>query len=377
MRKLAVFLFFLSIACTGFYFASGIILEQASDRAIDYITQNIKIPNLEYSRPLYRSVKLSSFNAVTWKFVSFDANMVRNEVLKTAEDISIIIGEVTISLESLSERTIILSAKRLSAVAKERGAPSATSNITGSGDRMESGDLKVEIKLQGLGMTDVIRQVRNLTEELHKFSTLGVTKIPVSFSALEMFEIQGKSCTVRFLVEQKGDEYRLVMDRDDLKKIASASPGQKPNPVEIELIAYNPIKAPMLLRIRDKASTTASLAHKQDRKIPEDAYRHTLWSYLLTKMYGEEFAKEVTDAHEASMDEEEIKKGDHLNWNISSYQDLNNNAVGRSYAKMGYPESSILERVLTDRAIIRDEEMATRYNASDYERLKPAHLIKK
>jgi hypothetical protein len=175
-------------------------------------------------------------------------------------------------------------------------------------------------------------------------------------------------------VEQKGEEYRLVMDKDDLIKIAALLTGQKPNPIDIAVIARNPMKAPLLLRIRDKAATTAQLAAQQDPKIPEDAYRHTLWSYLLAKMYGEQFAKEVTDAHEAYADEEELKKAGRMSWNSASYQDLVNNGVGRQYAAMGYPESSILGRVLTDPAIIRDNEAVKRFNPIKYEKIKPVNF---
>jgi hypothetical protein len=91
-------------------------------------------------------------------------------------------------------------------------------------------------------------------------------------------------------------------------------------------------------------------------------------------MYGEQFAKEVTDAHEAYADEEELKKAGRMSWNSASYQDLVNNGVGRQYAAMGYPESSILGRVLTDPAIIRDNEAVKRFNPIKYEKIKPVNF---
>jgi len=367
IKKFVIFLISLVLVCSGLYFATGILLGRASDQAIDFITQNIKVPNLEYTRPSFRSVGFSSLKGVTWKGVTFQASMLRNELSKTVDEVTINIGEITISLENPAERTVLLNVKKV-------GTTSAVSNISGSGDHMESSDFKVRIKLKSFRIADVQKEMEYLTAELNKFSTLGVTKIPISFAATERFEIRGKPAVGRLSVVQKGDEYRLVMDKDDLTKIATMMPGQKPNPVDIEVIANNPIKAPQLLRLRDKAAAAADLVHKQNAKISEDAYRHTLWSYLLTKTYGEEFAKVVTDAHEAFADEEEIKKVGLKNFKIASYQDLVNNAMGRKYATMGYPESSILERVMTDRAIIRDDEMEARFNASEYERLKPANL---
>jgi hypothetical protein len=301
--------------------------------------------------------------------VSLNATLVRDEISKTTEEVSMSIGEMTISLESFSERTILLSLEGLSTVTKEKGPGLG---VAGAGTRMEGGYFEIVLRLTGFGAADIRAQLSTLREEIHRLLLLGVTRIPISFSATAMFEIQGKPCAAKFLVETKGEEYRLVMDKNDLTKIAALSTGKKPNPVDIAVIARNPLKAAQLMKIRDKAETAAQLAAQQNPKIPEDAYRHTLWSYLLTKMYGEPFAKEVTDAHEAYMDEEEIRKAGLINWNSASYQDLVNNAAGRQYAAMGYPESSILERVLTDPAIVRDDDAVKRFNAVEYEKLKPA-----
>lgn len=368
MKKFAPFLLFILFVGVGLYYVSGVILDMASNRAIDYIARNIKSPDIEYTRPVFRNVNLSSFNAVTWEGVSFDVRMARNETATTGEELSLKIGEMTISLESLFESAVLLNAKGVSALTKAKGSD-AISGISGAGDYMERGNLKVRIRLGDFSKAAVTQQVRDLIKEIHTFSTHGVTGIPLDFSATKMFEIKGNHHRARLSVEQKGDEYLLVMDKDDLKLIAATMSGEKVSAMDIDVISRNPIKAPQLLRIRDKAATTAKLARQQDPNVPEDAYRHVLWSYLLAKAYGEAFAKEVTDAHEVHADQEKMSKEELLKLNIESYQDLHNNATGRRYAKMGYPESGILRYVLNDDAVIRDENRAARYNASEQEEI--------
>jgi hypothetical protein len=372
MKKFITLLIFVLIVC-GLYVVYGMILETASERAIDYIVQNIKSPNAEYTRPRFKEVNLSSYDALTWEGVSFDVRIVRDEIAKIPEELSIMIGELTIGLESLSEPAVLLGLKGISVMAKERGSDSV-SDISGAGDRMERGNLTVPIRLKGFSKEAVYRQARDLIKELIVFSTQGVTKMPLSFSATEVFEIKKKPFTAKLFVEKKGDEYRLVMDKEDVKLIAATMSGRKATPMDIEVISRNPIKAPQLLKIRDKAAASANQARQQDPKVPEDAYRHVLWSYLLAKTFGEAFAKEVTDAHEVFSDVQKMSKEEIETMNIDSYQDLHNNAIGRQYAKMEYPESGILERVLTDTAIIRDENRKARYNADDYERLKPVYI---
>lgn len=369
VKKLAIILMsFILILVIGLYFASGLILAKVSDKLLDYMTDGVKISNLEYTRPSFGSVSWSAWNAVKWTDVSMDARLVRNEAIKVTEDISLNIDEMTVSLESFSRRTFLLSAGGLSVKekAKAQGA-----DLPGAANYIEGANFETMINFDGLGMPGIRAQLHALKEEIQQFTTLGVTKMPLSFSATTKFELQGKLCTAKLSIENKGEEYRLVMDKSDLEKIVSQMTGKKPNPVDIAVIARNPVKAPLLIIIRDKAEATALLATQQNPKFPQDAYRHILWNYLLTKAYGEQFAKEVTDAHEAFADEEEIQKQGVINWTSASYQDLVNNALGRQYATLGYSEPDILERVLFDPAVIRDDEAVKRFNAADYEKLKP------
>ena len=80
------------------------------------------------------------------------------------------------------------------------------------------------------------------------------------------------------------------------------------------------------------------------KAIPEDAYRHVLWSYLLTKRFGPVFARHVTDAHE---------EGDPTDTAADHIMDYHNNAIGRQYALKHYRKDEILDRVLSDPNVIR------------------------
>jgi len=165
-------------------------------------------------------------------------------------------------------------------------------------------------------------------------------------------------------VEREGDEYRLVTDELIMKKIGSYMRGFRPTPGDIKLLARNPIKAPQLLMIRDKATAVSKAAHLKDKRVPKDAYRHVLWAYLLTREYGAAFARQAGIAHESAADSQEEETGKSEMRKAYIYQDLNNDAVGQRYALTGYPEDSILERLLTDTAVIRDDEMMDRYTRS-------------
>lgn len=372
MRKIITFLLFILIIGAGLSYISGVIMEMASDRAIDTIVRNVKSPGMEYTRPVFRSVNLSSLNAVTWVDVTFDVLMARKEKGKVQEKHSLQIGKVSMSLESLSERAVALNLRGLSILSGEKGA-GTDPGTPGSGDYLEKGDLTVRMTLGEFSEAAVVRQMQHLIKEIHALATAGATGIPLSFSATKIFEIRGNPHRARLTAERAGEQYRLVMNREDVKIIAASLPDMTVTPMDVEVISRNPIRASQLMRIRDQAAATAKLAREQDPNVPEDAYRHVLWSYLLVSAYGEAFAKEVTDAHEFHADQDKLSKEEMLKRSIESYQDLHNNAAGRRYAQMGYPQSRILRYVMADDAVIRDENRAARFNAAEYERLKPVY----
>jgi len=120
--------------------------------------------------------------------------------------------------------------------------------------------------------------------------------------------------------------------------------GKELTEAEIELLSDYPERGARLKEIADYATAAAKNAHEADQTVPEDAYRHVLWSYLLTKEYDTEFAKKVTDAHEI---------GDTKNTEEDHIMDYNNNEVGRRYAEEEYEESEVLEKVMSDEGVMR------------------------
>ena len=136
--------------------------------------------------------------------------------------------------------------------------------------------------------------------------------------------------------------YRLMVNKEFFKSAAWLM-AENLTDAESDLLSLSPFKVPELLKIMHYARQESE-KYKKDKNIPEDAYRHVLWSFLLTKKYGPVFAKKVTDAHEI---------GDDTNTEADHRMDYNNNEVGRRYALENYKKNEILYRLLNDPAVIR------------------------
>lgn len=185
-------------------------------------------------------------------------------------------------------------------------------------------------------------------DEVDRILKDGRTTVPIQLSGRVRFRLFGKQEECQVWVIKEGAEYRLVMNPNDFKRITEPYV-EKVSDLEIELLARNPLLVPKALRITDEARDVASKAFEADKNVPKDAFRHVWWSYHLTKVFGPEFSKDLTDAHElgeATRDEVDYTEADHI-------MDYRNNRIGSDYALRGYSEDSLLERTMTDPGVFR------------------------
>ena len=175
----------------------------------------------------------------------------------------------------------------------------------------------------------------NVLPELVGLMKAGATQIPVVTEGVLEFSLKGKLVKARVQVAQVEGGQTLVLSAEDLQPVSEMF-DEAFTDAEIELISTYPLRAAQLFRIKDDAELTAKKAQEHDEQVPQDAYRHVLWSYLLTNKYGASFAQSVTDAHE---------QGDTGNTPAEREMDLQNNAIGRRYAEQKMRRNQILTHV--------------------------------
>jgi len=384
MRKfLLTVLVLLIIALVCVYIYADLILELISAKAIDFLMKYVQIPNLEYTRPVFESVKFTSFSSITWYKLSIEVSMIRDDF--RAEDFSlrkdydrnldrfvVKMDSFTLNLADILNRTIIVSFKGFSAWREEKRKTYHTDDIQAVPDGVKGGDMKLPIKMNEITSSGVIAQIKSLGQELKDFSRTGVSQIPIQFSAEETFTVKGKLYAMKVSVVKEADGYRLLMDEHGMQHLANTLTGIQATEGDIKFIARNPIAAPMMLRIRNNAETLAAALHKNDPLFPEDAFRHIYWSYVLTKQYGERFSEDATDAHEMVSDSEERKNAGEKSFEAASYQDFVCADLGRRYAVRGYDEKTLVQHTLHDPDVIRDNEVMIRFDPQDYKKRKSA-----
>jgi hypothetical protein len=186
--------------------------------------------------------------------------------------------------------------------------------------------------------------IRQLEVQARRLVSTGTMDLPARVRGRARFLVRQQWFEATVYSETDGRQTHIMLDRADVKRV-SAGYAQRLTESEIDLISRYPTSAPLLLKISDKAKREAATRRQADKTFPEDAFRHVLWSYLLTREFGAEFAQVVTDAHEIGATYE---KGE-----ANRRMDLANNAVGRDYALAGIEESEIARRVISDVRVVK------------------------
>ena len=336
---IAVLLFF-----GGLFLASGTLLEKGSRKALDYLVGRGASYGFELIRPDFRNVEALTAGAVAWNDVSARLKLRNTSLFSSAQEVSLTSGRIVLSLESFWDRTFLMTVEGMNLAFNNMYGKSQSEKDQPAWGRVEGRSLTLFFQLDFLKPWEISSQMSWIFENIVDLLNEGRCSLALSFSGVSTFSVRGKPFTAEFRTELEEWETIIIMDEADVRVISQEFDLLRPLTLaEVKLLSRNPIRVPRLIKIKQYAREVSTGEHEKDPAVPEDAYRHVLWSYLLTREYGTDFAKKVTDAHE---------EGRIGNTRDERLMDINNNRVGRDYAKTGYPESSILALLMYDPEVI-------------------------
>lgn len=344
-RPLARMRFLFFLFCAGFLTANGAaawVQNRFSDRWLVHAQTEAAGYGVKIREASFRCSGLSSLNTLRWKNLSGQVEISSGDVFTRARKFSIKARSLDISWIGVFPPLFEVRANGIqmsSAVIAETLGDQNTRS-----ERVDQGALRFQTVYTFWNPRKARREAGALFSKLLELARKGKTTLMLDFKAAVLFEIH--NTPIQASIESRRIEgmTHLRMPVQDLITL-SAVLDEGLTSHEIQILSENPMLAPQLLRIRNYARTTAYRAGKNDASVPKDAYRHILWSYLLTREFGESFSEKVTRAHEinAVLD----------NTAAQTAMDFKNNAVGRRYARLGYEESTLLSRLRKDPAVIR------------------------
>lgn len=342
MRKIVVILLLVAVtlAVAG-YFSLGVLVEKGSRKGLELLASEVERHGVRIVRSGFRDSRYRFPSTVIWRDVYGEVEAGEDGPLPLGRNVSVSVGKLSLVPGSLGT-PFSLSAEGIDVLFRNEGPE--------GGNLREESSLRGEWAMAGLpvspGSPEAMKgQFREVVKEIKSFLQEGKTESPVIFSGTATFPVKGKIYQARILMQKDGAYSVLRMNGDDIMKISGEFNLKVPlTDAEVGLLSRHPLRAPRLLQIRSYARRESKKAHSEDPSVPEDAYRHVLWSYLLTKEYGGEFAAKVTDAHEQGMTG---------NTPAERKMDIANNALGQKYARLKVPEIKILKLAKSDPKVVR------------------------
>ena len=347
MKKIILFLLVILSAlliAAFFKFSKNLVFDYSHKAAISLEKKgyfsNIKIHTLDF-----KNANLSSLNTISWQGITSQISLKRKNDFLTGQNFVIYLNTLELKIISLLKGKCMLIADGLTIVPFNRNE-SDKGLSADSPKTLENGKLDISLGFNFFKPQTARTQIKNLYEEMAEIFRTGKTIIPINFSGISYFSISKEPVKAMITTVHDGEGYyHLVVNKEFFKSIAWLMADNLTD-AEASLLSVNPVRLPKLLNIMNDAKRESE-RYRNVKGIPEDAYRHVLWSYLLTMKYGPEFAKAVTDAHE---------EGDDTNTEAEHRMDYNNNTIGREYAARQYKRNEILGHLLRDSRVIREAE---------------------
>lgn len=335
MKKfLIISLIIITLAVTAVYFLSGFIFNAAADKLIPQLLPYLASRGIDISDYNYKSIKFSSVRTITVYDVHIKFNLKLTRQRNIKYESFFLADKINFYITDLKKTAFILSCDNFKLYVNR------TENFPGTTfGRFDHGYLQMQdpVLLSNLRirLKKMQQDISNLFNEKNMASNIIIR-------ALVTLKVRGKKSQANLFTVIEEGHTSLRFKEKDIKKMA-ATFEIKLSHEEAAIIARYPVRAPAIIRITSEAETFSRHARKTDRSVPEDAYRHVLWSYMLTQEFGNAFAEKVTDAHETLP----------TNTAAERKMDFHNNRIGREYANQGVNREKILWLVKNDRQVIK------------------------
>lgn len=343
MRKIICLLLILfALLIPAFFKFTNNLIFDYSQKAVQGLEGKEYFSNFKIRTLYFKNFDMNAFKSVAWKGISSQIHLKRKNQFLSEQDFTIDLQTLELKLIDLFEKKFLLIANGLTVLPLGRNNSTQNSD-TNMPKTLENATLQIAFEFNFLKPQTARTQIKNIYEELAEILHSGKTTVPINFSGISYFTISKEKVKAMITTRYNQGGYYLVVNKEFFKSIAWLTADNLTD-AEAALLSVNAIRVPKLLNIMNDAKRESE-RYKDVKGIPEDAYRHVLWSYLLTMEYGPEFSKAVTDAHE---------EGDDTNTEAEHQMDYNNNTVGREYAARQYKRNEILGHLLRDNRVIRE-----------------------
>lgn len=319
------------------YLSANYLLKEAALKVISELRPKLEQKGIVIQHFDYDAIRIISYNTITVNDIDLDFYLNKSMYGKDAYEAFFTAGALKIRFANLSEPSFYFTLEDVSLLI-EPGESTSKRTFGKMEEVFLSSRLPIYLKSPE-------ESVRNLIKELKHLFAKNRTPLDLEIQAITVLNIDDRELKVRLFTEREHDTTYLKFDHNDILQAAKKFDLDLTE-AEAEIIANYPSKVPAMIKITRDAKRLSQNEKSKNSNFPEDAYRHVYWSYHLTKAFGPELARQITDAHETV-------PGNTKNERLMDYH---NNEMGRRFASENLSVDEIKSRVIQAKEIVRSPE---------------------
>ena len=328
-----------SVAVIG-YLSIGMGLESSVRQQLQRLSSEDPVAGLEFGQSWFQEMNIHPRGTVSWRNVRLEFRRSEGDVYRGGMPLLFTADGVTLGPRDGTNGYQL--EVQGAAVQLERSTAGQTSGwreegYRGSGYSIDS--FTLNIAMDGGEPRDSMRSALLKLAEL--LSTDG-SAVPFQITGRAKVAVGDRLHEVPLGVHESNGRWRMKLEPEALQA-AVLKLAEPPTAAELAFLNSHPLWAPVTLEMRDFVRSAVSKAREQDPTLPERAYAHVLWSYLLAREIGQGYAKEVIGDYVAAAKSNEGER----------QMDLQNAEVGRRFAAEGIEQRRLIELAKSDSTVIR------------------------
>ena len=337
MKTFIKLLVIVLVLFVGIYFGANIILKKVAVTTIEYLQPKLEEKGIHVVRFNYNKIRLASYNQFNISDIDLDFRLNKEMFDKESFSANVKAKTLKVRFADFNRPSLFLEVVDFSLYIE----PDEESARKPFG-RLENAHISSRLPVY---LKNPIESAKEALAEVKALFKDSKSPVDATLSTKVFLGLDEKELGVRLFSIRENDTTYLRFDADDI--LAAAHMMELDMVLaEAEIIARHPGKSPKMIKITRDAKRLSKLEKALDAAFPEDAYKHIYWSYHLTREFGPELAKEITDMHETTAG----------NTRQERLMDFHNNEIARKLAGQVLSEDDLKKLVLTSSEIIRDPQ---------------------